>query len=380
MTVYFKKSHDQIMREALAKIERDTPINATNPGSVARAITEAITTELGAYYDVLDFNITQSLVSTATGSALDRLGSLYSISRKTVGRVALAEQRVGSFYFYLDSTYESPIIIPSGTRVFTENVGYVGRQLVFTTNNEVIIPPGSLRGYVSITPEFSDGIFSAPIDTLTAHNYLGPSNVVVRCTNPKEITASEGYERDSDFRARILKGIRVASSGTMEAVRFAALNINGVRDVRVRQAPYGLGSFELLVVPEQADLSSSILVDVKLATDKVRPLGVTMFMRTPVLRPLQLQISVLSNSTSSPEYSNLTDRVSMAIERYLNTLMPGDTIVYNKLIQAMMDSSGIIKDIQVLRYAPNGVDSVRRNYTPKEYEQIVPGNIQVSLA
>jgi len=380
MTVYFKKTHDQIMREALAKIERNTPINATNPGSVARAMTEAITTELGAYYDVLDFNITQSLVSSATGSALDRLASLYNISRKTVGRVARAEQRVGSFYFYLDSTYESPVVIPAGTRVFTDNVGYVGRQLVFTTNNEVIIPPGSLRGYVSITPEFADGVFSAPVDTLTAHNFLAPSNVVVRCTNAKEITASEGYERDSDFRVRVLKGIRVASSGTMEAVRFAALNVSGVRDVRVRQAPYGLGSFELLIVPEQADLISSIIVEVKTAVDRVRPLGVTMFMRTPVLRPLQLQVSVLSNSTSSPEYGNLTDRVSTAVERYLNTLMPGDTIVYNKLIQAMMDSSGIIKDIQVLRYAPNGVDSIKRNYTPKDYEQIIPGNIQVSLA
>jgi hypothetical protein len=60
--------------------------------------------------------------------------------------------------------------------------------------------------------------------------------------------------------------------------------------------------------------------------------------------------------------------------------MPGDTVVYNKLIQSMMDSSGIIKDIQVLRFSPNGVDSIKRNYTPKDYEQMIPGNIQVSVA
>ncbi len=380
MAVYFKKNHDQILREALAKIERDTQINATNPGSVARAITESITTELGDYYDILNVNLTQSLISTATGSALDKLGSLYNINRKTVGSVARAEQKVGSFYFYIDSTYENPITINAGTRVFTNSTGFVGRQLTFTTANSVVISPGSLRAYVAITPEFSDGVFTAPIDTLTSHNFFAPTNVTLKCTNPKEITATQGYERDTEYRTRIIKGIRVASSGTIEAVRFAGLNISGVRDIRVRQAPYGLGSYELLVVSEQASLVNSVLAQVRIAVDKVRPLGVTMFMRTPVLRPLDMAVSVLSNTVSSPEYTNLAERVRLAVTRYLNTLMPGDTIVYNKLIQSMVDSSGIIKDIQVLRFSPNGVDSIKRNYTPKDYEQIIPGNIQVSVA
>lgn len=380
MAVYFKKTQDQILREALAKIERDTQISATSPGSVARALTEAITTELGTYYDVLDFNLSQSLVSTATGSALDKIGSLYNISRKTLGSVATAEQKVGSFYFYIDSTYEMPITIPANTKVFTDNTGYIGRQLVFTTNNDIVISPGSLRAYVSITPMFADGIFAAPVDTLTSHNFMSPVNTIVKCTNPKEITASEGYEKDSDYRTRIIKGIRVAASGTIEAVRFAGLNVSGVRDIRIRQAPYGLGSFELLVISEQSNLSDSVLTKVKLVVEKVRPLGVTMFVRTPVLRPLDISVSVLSNSTTSPEYANLAERVRLAVVRYLNTLMPGDTIVYNKLIQSMMDSSGIIKDIQILQFSPNGTDSIKRNYTPKEYEQVVPGNIQVSLA
>jgi uncharacterized phage protein gp47/JayE len=192
--------------------------------------------------------------------------------------------------------------------------------------------------------------------------------------------ASSGYERDSDYRTRIIKAIRVASSGTMEAVRFACLNIPGVRDIKIRQAPYGLGSFEILIVPEQASFAQKVLAEVRLKADEVRPVGVTMFSRTPVLRPLDINVSVFSNETSSPEYSNLSERARLAVVRYLNTLMPGDTIVYNRLIQEMMDSSAIIKDIQILRFAPNGVDSIRRNYTPKEYEQIIPGNIQVSVA
>lgn len=380
MAVYFKKTYDQILQQALAKIKESTEISATNPGSVARAITEAITTELGAFYDVLDTNISQSLISTASGQALDKLGSLYNIKRKTLSDVAKASQKIGSFYFYIDSTHEAPIIIPSGTKVFTKSAGYVGRQLSFSTDYEVTIPAGSLRAYVSITPAFSDNIFTAPIGTLVANDYISPTNTLVKCTNPKEITASEAYETDADYRARVIKAIRVASSGTMEAVRFAGLNIEGVRDVRIRQSPYGLGSFEILVIPEQENIATTVTQQVRSVVEGVRPVGVTMFVRSPVLRPLDITASVTVNTVNSPEYSNIRDRVRIAITRYLNTLMPGDTIVYNKMIQEMMDSSGIIKDIQVLRYAPNGVDSIRRNYTPQEYEQVVPGNIQVSIS
>jgi uncharacterized phage protein gp47/JayE len=380
MAVYFKKTRDQILQEALAKIKDSTLISATNPGSVTRAITEAITTELGAFYDILDANISQSLISTASGRALDSLGSIYDIKRKTLSDIAKAEQKIGSFYFYVENTHESPIIIPSGTKVFTSSVGYVGRQLAFSTDYEVTIPAGSLRAYVSITPLFSDNIFTAPKGTLIANDYISPTNTLVKCTNPKEIAASDAYETDADYRARIIKGIRVASSGTIEAVRFAGLNVEGVRDIKIRQSPYGLGSFEVMVVSEQENIAATVTRQVRTVIENVRPVGVTMFVRSPVLRPLDMSVSVMSNAVNSPEYTNLRDRIRIAITRYLNTLMPGDTIVYNKMIQEMMDSSGIIKDIQVLRYAPNGVDSIRRNYTPKEYEQVVPGNIQVSIS
>jgi uncharacterized phage protein gp47/JayE len=380
MAVYFKKSQDEILRSALAKIKKDTLINATNPGSVARAITEAITTEIGAYYDILDFNLAQSLVSSATGSSLDKIGSLYNVNRKTVGRVAIAEQKVGSFYFYIDTPHEVPIIIPSAERVFTANTGYVGAQLTFTTNEQVNIPPGSIRAFANLTPEFADGIFSAPAETLTAHNFISPTNVSVKCLNPKTITASEGYERDEDYRARITRAIRVASSGTIEAIRFAGLNVPGVRDIRIRQAPYGLGSFELLIVSEQASMLNSVAAQVKRVVDVVRPVGVTMFLKAPTLRPLDVAMSVSSTAIENPEYPNLGEMARISIIRYINTLMPGDPIVYNKLIQAVMDCSAIIKDVQIVRFAPNGVDSIRRNYTPKEHEQIVPGRIDVSVS
>jgi hypothetical protein len=60
--------------------------------------------------------------------------------------------------------------------------------------------------------------------------------------------------------------------------------------------------------------------------------------------------------------------------------MPGDQIIYAKLLQVIMDSSDIITDVQVLRFAPNGTDAIRRNYVPKEFEQIIPGRLEITVA
>ena len=372
MPIYFKKSQTEILSEALDKIKAKTPINSTSPGSVVRAITEVITKELGAYYDILDFNLSQSLLSSASGGALDNLGKLYGVTRKTVGSVAAANQKVGSFYF--------DIIIPAGTSVFTDTAGYIGRQLAFLTNNSVTIPAGSLRGYVGLKPDFADSIFTAGENTLTAHNYVSPVNVVVKCVNPKAVTVTQGYELDADYRARLIKAVRVASSGTLEAVRFAGLSVSGVRDIKIRQAPYGLGSFEVMVVSEQPKLSDTVSIAVRTVVDQVRPVGSKMFFTTPKLRPLDVTVNVMAPNNGSPEYDNLRQRVENAIIRYLNDLLPGDAIVFNKMIQNILDSSGIITDVQVVKFAPNGVDAIRRNYTPKEDEQIIPGKIIVTVS
>lgn len=384
MPLYLKKDRLDIFRQALSKLEAETPVKAISPGSVARALTESITTELGDYYDILDFNIAQSVLSTASGRALDLLGQLYNVQRRTLGQYAAAEQKVGTFLFYLEKPYNSPLVIPAGTRVYASAEGTIGKQLSFTTTEAAVIQPGNLRVYVSITPEFGDGIYSAGINTLTVHNFIPPPGVAVRCNNPRPVMARQGFESDDDYKSRILKGIRVASAGTLEAVRFAALGVNGIRDVRVRQTPYGLGSFEVLVVPEEARLTQAVLDQVRTAINQVRPVGVSMYLVQPGPFPVDISAVVslktdsLSENTATQQ--NTSTAVRNAITRYINSLLPGETLVYNKLIQEILDVSNIINDVQITRYAPNGMEAVKRNYTPKEYEQITPGLVQVSVA
>src|SRR5688572_9024934 len=103
MPAYLIKNKDEILRSALQKLSEKTQITATSPGSVARAMAEVIIEEIGDLYSVLDFNMASSFVSTAQGRALDQLGLLYNVTRKTLADVAAIDKSLGSFYFYLDT-------------------------------------------------------------------------------------------------------------------------------------------------------------------------------------------------------------------------------------------------------------------------------------
>lgn len=381
MATYIRKRPEEILRQALSKLEARTPIKATSPGSVARAFTEAISTELGDFYDALDFNLAQSLLSSATGRGLDLIGEMYSVNRKTITDLAETDRKIGSFYFYIDSPHTSDITIPQGTRVYTSVDSFVGRQLGYETTHEAVIAIGRKRVFVTIKPVFGDGRFSAAVDTLTTHDAVNPPGVRIKCTNPKAIAPQAGYESDENYRTRLIKSIRVASSGTLEAMRFAALGVSGVRDVNIRQTPYGLGSVEALITPEETSQIRTVIPEVTARLNIVRPVGVRLFIKQPTVYPTDVSATLILKQVSDTRVREMIARkAKIAVLRYLNSLLSGETLVYNKLIQAILDSSDSIVDVQLTRYAPNGIEVVRKNFVPKEDEQIIPGRIVISNA
>jgi len=347
---------------------------------VARALTEVITMEIGDFYDILDYNIAQTVISTATGRALDLIGQLYGVTRNSLGEVATIDQSVGSFYFYLDQPHTADITIPAGTRVTTGDGTYIGDIFSYVTASVAVIPAGRTRVFASLRPEFGDSVYTAGANTLVNNNFTSPAGVTVRSTNPKAIAAQAGYESDINYRIRITKAVRTAAGGTTEAVRFAGLAVPGIREVKIRQAPYGLGSFEALIVPEDRTNIAQTIVNVAAALDKVRPVGVRMFVREPDYLAAEIHATIVLRKDINVNAEGMARRAEIAALRYLNTLLPGQQLIYNQLIQYMMDSSETIRDVAITRFRVNGTEVLRRNYSPKEDQQIVPGEIRISTS
>lgn len=380
---YVTKSRAAILQQALRKVEQNTSLTGTGPGSVLRAITEAVTSEIADLYEVLDFNMTLQTVSTSQGRALDLLGSLYNITRKTLTEIATIDKRLGSFYFYVDSPAPSTIEIPVGTRIYTDSDSFIGETFQYQTTEPVTIPAGRTRAWASIAPLYSDSVFTAGINTLIAHNVSSsvlPNGVTLRCTNPKAISPQVSYEDDDSYRTRIVQAVRTSAGGTTQAVRFAALSVPGVRDVQVRNAAYGLGSFQVLIALDAGVTSAAVVSAVRTAIGDVRPVGSRMYIQEPRLIPIDVRATVLLSDIANLDREAISRRARIGILRYLNTLTIGTTLVYSQLLQYMMGSSDFIADVSIVEFKANGEDLLRRNYVPQPDEQLIPGSIVVTYS
>lgn len=379
---FLAKTTDEILRNALSNLTEQTPITSVGPGSIARAITEAITTELGDLYSIMDFNLNLSMVSTAMGSVLDLMGQLYNVERKTISDIAAIDKSLGSFYFYLDSPAPSAFTIPSGTRITTSQTGFVNDFFTYQTTESNTFALGQSRVYASIQPVFANSVFTAGAGSLTSHNFTGtPPGVLLKCYNPKPIGASFGYEDDDSYRTRIIKAVRTAAGGTEEACRFAILGLAGVRDCAIRTFPYGMGSFEVLVIPEDPSNATQVMANAANTLFSVRPVGVKSFLRQPDTIPIDLGATIVVTSDGFVDADTAAMRAQIAVLRYLNTMLSGTPLVYNQLIAYIIDSTpGVVQDVIVSNFTASGQPILQRNYTPRADAQIIPGNISISAS
>jgi uncharacterized phage protein gp47/JayE len=381
MPAYFKKSKNEILQQELAKIARNTPFTATGAGSIVRALADVFATQLGDMYDALDYNVNQTLVTTATGAALDLIGTVYNVQRKKINEVAALDKKLGAFIFYISTPYSQSILIPRGTNIYSSTSSYIGQRFSYKTTEDTVIPAGRTRAYASIEPNFSDNVYTAGKNTLIIHDASAPAGVTIHCTNTKEIAPLNESENDEQYRIRIIRQIRVATSGSGEALRFAGLAVNGVRDVKIRQTPYGLGSFEAIIVPERDSNTVDTLSKARAAMEEVRPVGVRMFSVAPTPLTFDMELTIVAPTSAIESVNvNIANRVNVAISRYLNSLLPGSDLIYNQLLVVINDASDLIKDVIVKRMSINGREIMRRNFKPGENEQIVLGRIGVGVA
>lgn len=381
MPTYYRKNGGDILRQMIEKLQSQTPVTSIAPGSIARALAEVTSSEMSDIYDIMDYNMNQNLLSSATGSALDLLGSLHNVERKTVNNLAAVDKQMGAFYFYLEAPVMVDVVVPANTSVYTDATSFQGRRFSYLTTQAATITAGRTKAYTALRPNFTGAVSTAGPRTLVLHDFQEPPGITVFCTNPKEIAQQIGYETDDAYRVRIIKEIRVQSGGTQQAVRFAALSITGVREVKLRQNPYGMGSFEAIIIPEREGDTNQIFTAAVAAMEVARPMGVRMFAKQPTTVTLDASIELIIPGAGLTNFADTAARrAETGIRRYLNSLLPGNPFLYNRMIAIILDSSDSVKDVIIKSLGINGIEIMRKSYQPAEDEQIIPGNISVTIA
>lgn len=382
MPMYGKKDQSQIVVDILESLQKNAGISAVYPGSIARALAESISTEISQLYSSLAFSLTQSDLRSASGRNLDLIGDLYGVPRKTISENLVNERQSFNIEFILNKPYSSDVLIPKNTYVYTDVDNFNIRQYRFKLYGDVVITTGSTRAYGLVIPDFTDRSYTAPVNSLNKHSYVPPPGLVVYCNNPKEVYSVINAEGDDNYRRRIISSIKSQSIGTVESLRMAVLSIKGVRDVRIRESTYGIGSCDIIIIPESGSTIKSYPELVFEAIKNVKPVGVRFNVR--VAERIQINVAAtitLVNGITENMASGIKNQASLFVRRYLNSLTVGDTVSLSEIEREIYRSSDAVRRVQINAFDANGQDLQLKDFTSTN-DKIYPvaGNVVIYSA
>jgi len=376
MTVYGTKGKSEILTSILNNLEKNAGITATYPGSIAQAFADAFSSEISDLYEAFRFSVSQTKLTTASGKNLDLIGDLYGIPRKSVSDFVAQERETFNIEFFINKAHSSDVIIPQGTLVYNDVSNFITKQYSYKVMGNIIIPAGSLKAYGIVKPNFSDNSYVAARGTLTKHNFMGPATLITACVNPKEVYSNISSESDDNYRRRIAS-MKTRLPGTAESVRFAALSVKGVRDVRIRQATYGIGSCDVIVVPEISSGIKSLPESILGAITSVKPVGIRFNVRIAekIIINVNYRITIPSgNSNSAAE--GILNQSTLFVKRYLNSLSIGDPVSLSELERQIKLSSDIIRSVTFSTLTANGRElPIRDIITNSVTEYYSAGNV-----
>lgn len=364
--MFLKKTAEEILAAALARVTRDTDITVTSAGGAARTFFEIIGREIENDYAILDANIQQMFLSTASGDALDLLGQIFGVTRKTVaGTVA---SNVSNVMFYLSDKQEnqrglasapSPVsfTIPAGTTISTAPLSNQRVPTSWKTVTPTLIAEGGYMAFADVVPVSTMGQTTAK-GTLLYHDFDQSSvpelssgdQLYVQVYNRSDLEVNTSYESDTNFRYRISYALRTMAAGNATALRLSALSVNGVRDVLVTPLAEGVGTTKVTIVVEQpgTDTGDQAFMEAASRVNEAKSAGDLVFCRRPNELPVDLTMLLYYNSDTPANTGSIVEMATQAATRYLNKLTAGEPLSVNKLVHDVMSVSPNISDAVIV--------------------------------
>lgn len=310
----------------------------SNAGILSRLIAwreyEQIQAQQQVYYS--------AFVSTATGSALDRLGANVGLPRK-VDRPASATLTIVT-----DGEY----LIEAGTQFETED-GYI-----FDLTDDVLTTQKGDTWQAVGNAEAEDTGEVTNVEPNTITIVYNPDESIISVTNPEKASGGQDYEEDPQYRARLIAENANQPSPTLNGVRSALLNVQGVREVNIVEnqfatadkygnPPYSVHIYCLGGTKQDiADcLIEHIAVGITLTgtveCDAVDAAGNTkqVYFDYATDRPIFVNVKIKTNAEWNVDEGS--NHVKDTIVDFINQLKMGDTVYLTKLYPQIYAIPGI---------------------------------------
>lgn len=382
--VLFSQDRDVIFSELVDSLLTDTNLTRTSPGSKVRALMDGLSSKLGSVWLSFDLNVAQSFLHGAHGKYLDFLGNMMGLDRQdeAPARLSAADQIVRFFVdsgTFGDINAGANITIESGRRIST---GPNNTDVVYFVPYEVILDKDDSSAYIPVQSLGTGTGYNVPTSQLRYHdvsNYFDIANVSLKVINDFEIAYALDPESDSNYRYRIANSVLSAEQGNLTAIRLAILATPGVADVLLYNYYNGIGTFDALIKAVTPTVPEGLLQAVAFNVDKVESFGI----KATVRRPYEVGFGLVGTirprrRLDTAEETGIIRSVTRNVTDYVNGLDIAEGLYLNELVERVMGTSSLIRDIgstgqpfdELYIYEPNDLDdnkirsSLLTNYIP----------------
>lgn len=310
----------------------------SNAGILSRLIAwreyEQIQAQQQVYYS--------AFISTATGSALDRLGANVGLPRK-VDRPASTPLTIVT-----DGEY----LIEAGTQFETDD-GYI-----FDLTEDVLTAPkdGKWQGVGNAEAEDTGEVTNVEPHTITI--VYNPDESILSVDNADKASGGQDYEEDPQYRARLIMENANRPSPTVNGVRSALLNVQGVREVNIVENQFAVPdkygnppySVHIYVLGgKKQDIADCLIEHLAVGItmtgttycDAIDATGNTkrVYFDFATDRPISVQVKLKTNAQWNVDEGS--DYVKETVVDFINQLQMGDTVYLTKLYPQIYAIAGI---------------------------------------
>jgi len=367
------KTTREILNEILGYLVSHTDITLVQPGSTARSLVESVAGEIASLYQTVDSTIVNMFPSTARGPFLDLVGELVGVTRLTqlAPRTSASDLNIrfyvetGNLGAQIPKPGDATIaLIPAGTTVETAD-----GTVTFTVDLAHEAPAGATEIYVTARAQTFGLNANVGPGVLSVHS-LGNPNVLVE--NRETVATGREIETDDQMRFRIQNAVRTAEGANIAAIRSMALSTPGVTDVRLRPFVAGSGSFEVLVLPIGNRVPTASLNDLQALIAAKVAYGTTFYVREPRYIPFALDVELSMPFVHELEKEAVRTNVRSSVLGYLGNLRPDDTLVINRVREAILSANSGILDVTIRALRINREAQPIRNIKLGEDEIFIP--------
>lgn len=338
---YSVQTFDQIRNRYLQAVANQWPDAAIGPDSDHFVRATAIAAVVEGVYAHQMWVYRQAFPDLADADLMEKMANQRGISKKAA---AVSSGTVR--FFGIAGT-----AVSAGQQVFTAQSAYFQ-----VTAGGVVGVGGSIDLVASAIVAGASGNQSAS----TAATVNAPPAGITGAATILTMTGGADVESYDSLLARLLLWLsEEAQGGNAVDYKRWTLAVPGVARAYVFDCRRGAGTVDVVPMPASGLPSAPLLANVQTVLDLKRPVGmrntspVLALAPTPIVTAVTAAFAIASGYTLAGLMAALTD----AIDAVFAALAPGDTLVRNELITALMNVPGVT-DVTLVSPAANVTSSV----------------------